>query len=973
MKKYHFYIIFLFAIVNTLFAQTPIHFNLKENQGLPDVEFYDIMEDGDNFIWLAADKGLYRFDGENYLNYSHKDKRGLSVFGLKFDEKKRIWCNNISGQFFFVENDKLRLFIDLKDKLRGELADFVFLNNKMLVFTRTTLYLIDLKTKKTDVIKAGFYEKDHYFGGPSKFDNRIYFLIKNRIYYLDEKLKVIAANGYSNNDCTNFISKFFKYKKTKILYVYEVFKNKSLLYQFQNGKVTTLKIPAELEDSRIISFLEKEGKIWFSTTKGAYQLTLDSKNELHISDSFFKDDIITKTLVDYNENYWFTTLANGVYVVPNTNIKNYDLNNNNATISCVKIVNDNIVYGTTKGELVFLNNKKQVIEKIQLKEKLKITALAFNSNTDFLYISTENSSYIYSLKSKKLSSSKDFVNIKKLNFDERTNKIMLASFNKASILEFDHFILRNQKLLDSKRAYAIFNNEFKNELYVAYVDEFVAYDSLFNARKIKLRKASITAIDITQTKNEIIWIATFNNGLIGLKPDNTLLKIQAKNGLLSNLTERIKSDGNLVWIITDKGIQLLNTEDLSIKTIALKSNSFFKTIIDILILKNSILFVSQNEIFEIKKGVQLSKNYKSNLYISKISINEKGVTVQNNFSLPYDKNRISFSFHTNGFFPNEKLEYEYRLKGLNDEWITIENNLNIIKFNSLPSGKYIFEVRIKETKELKKSHFASIAFEIKKPFWEQWWFILSVLVFAFAAIILFYRKKLAAKEQETQNALKNAEYENRLIALKLENLKSQMNPHFIFNALNSIQEYIILNQKNLASNYLAKFADLIRAYLEHSSKGEITLKEEIDCLNIYLELEKLRFEEKLIYQIKTNDTIDVYDLKIPTMLIQPYVENALKHGLLHKKENRILNINFSLKDDGTIIECIIEDNGVGREKSAFLNKNRHKSFASEATENRLKLLNFKETNKIGVRIDDLFDSAKNPIGTKVTVTIPTIL
>lgn len=101
MKKYYFYIIYLFAIVNTLFAQTPIHFNLKENQGLPDVEFYDIMEDGENFIWLAADKGLYRFDGENYLNYSHKDKRGLSVFGLKVDEKKE------SGAIIFQGNSSL--------------------------------------------------------------------------------------------------------------------------------------------------------------------------------------------------------------------------------------------------------------------------------------------------------------------------------------------------------------------------------------------------------------------------------------------------------------------------------------------------------------------------------------------------------------------------------------------------------------------------------------------------------------------------------------------------------------------------------------------------------------------------------------------------------------------------------------------------------------------------------------------------
>ena len=132
--------------------------------------------------------------------------------------------------------------------------------------------------------------------------------------------------------------------------------------------------------------------------------------------------------------------------------------------------------------------------------------------------------------------------------------------------------------------------------------------------------------------------------------------------------------------------------------------------------------------------------------------------------------------------------------------------------------------------------------------------------------------------------------------LKLENLRSQMNPHFIFNALNSIQEYILLNQKNLASDYLGKFADLIRMYLNHSTKGTITLSEEIEALNQYLELEKLRFEDSLDYQIQLPNEIDSETIEIPTMLIQPYVENALKHGLLHRKGNRILSIKFKLDD-----------------------------------------------------------------------------
>ena len=184
---------------------------------------------------------------------------------------------------------------------------------------------------------------------------------------------------------------------------------------------------------------------------------------------------------------------------------------------------------------------------------------------------------------------------------------------------------------------------------------------------------------------------------------------------------------------------------------------------------------------------------------------------------------------------------------------------------------------------------------------------------------------------------------------------------------------LLLNQKNLASDYLGKFADLIRMYLNHSTKGTITLSEEIEALNQYLDLEKLRFEDSLDYQIQLPNGIDLEAIEIPTMLIQPYVENALKHGLLHRKGNRILSIKFKLDDFERNLICLVEDNGVGRKKAKVLSLKRaksHLSFGTKITQNRLVLLNQGNTNEIVIKIEDVYSQAQKAIGTRVHITIP---
>lgn len=241
---------------------------------------------------------------------------------------------------------------------------------------------------------------------------------------------------------------------------------------------------------------------------------------------------------------------------------------------------------------------------------------------------------------------------------------------------------------------------------------------------------------------------------------------------------------------------------------------------------------------------------------------------------------------------------------------------------------------------------------------------LIIFLMVLSSVFFFYNAR-SSKRKRIQAELKQQTRESELKALR-----SQMNPHFVFNALNSIQEYIMSNERKLAGKYLGKFADLMRIYLEHSKKTTVTVGEEVEALSLYLELEKLRFEDSLEYIISVHKNVDI-TLEIPSLLLQPYVENAIKHGLLHKKEGRKLDVLLTQEND--ILQCEIIDNGVGRKKSAEINQMRnpdHKSFATKATQSRIELLNQDRMIPIQENVTDAFSDLEEFCGTRVLLKIP---
>lgn len=217
-----------------------------------------------------------------------------------------------------------------------------------------------------------------------------------------------------------------------------------------------------------------------------------------------------------------------------------------------------------------------------------------------------------------------------------------------------------------------------------------------------------------------------------------------------------------------------------------------------------------------------------------------------------------------------------------------------------------------------------------------------------------------------------AETKHKMAEMEMQALRAQMNPHFIFNCLNSINRYIVKSDQATASLYLTRFAKLIRLILDNSRNKNVVLSNELEALCLYIEMEALRFDMKFSYQIEVDENVQADSIEIPPLIIQPYVENAIWHGLLHKPENGNLYIGISMPKPH-LLRCIIEDNGIGREKAAALKSQSattKKSLGMELTESRLMLLNQYAQIRSSVQIEDLKNELNHAAGTRVVLQIP---
>lgn len=987
MNKY-FLLFFIVFSIKSIIAQHPVSIHLSEKEGLPDVEFYDVIEDDDGFVWFAADKGLYKYDGKTFKKYSHPKKRGLSVFYLKKDAKGRIWCNNLTGQFFYIEDDALHLFADIKEKVGILLPRYVIDKEKLSIITGKGFYEINFKNKKINAYKHFDEEVNNSISIVRNNDKTFYNSI-NVIYQkskeISRKISDISESKiqflHSADGITYLVTNYHREK----LNGSDANTYNTIIYEYNDLKKKFLKkeISSYFTNKRVIDIISIENFVWFCTHKGVLQFRKTAKGLVY-ENTLFENEFITKLIKDSHGNYWFSTLDNGFYIIPNLDIKKYALPKDLQRINTIKRVKNNLIIGTSKGNVGVLNTKNNESFSFKMMNS-RVSGFAYSKQKNILFISQDFGSFIWDFDSGRVHVSTRFPNAKKISLSEKKVLLcssgggnyelhnLLNSFQKSNglkklikpIISKKKIFNVQHKTLRGKRAYT-HHYSSQNVLYTSYIDGFFYGRELKKENEIKFNGESIYSGDLTETSDGVIWVSTFKNGILGIKDFKIKYVFTTSEGLLSNNASKIKGDGKNLIIATDKGLQFYDAEKKSIRTISLKDELSILTVSGIESDEKNIYISGNNGIVKIDKKNALKKHKKPKVYFTSILVKDKNEPISKRYRLSYKTNRISFYFNTNGFKSEEKIKYKYRLKNFEKLWITTKTG--IARYPLIPYGKYVFQVKAIH-QDGTEGNVEEILINTQKPFWLQWWFYVVLLISICCYVYLKF-KSLFKRQKEL---IEKEKVDKELVMSQLENLRSQMNPHFVFNALNSIQEYIFLNEKYSATLYLSKFAKLIRTYLNHSKEAEISLSEELKTLNLYLELEKDRFEDELTIEITIGEKLNSDIIFIPSLFIQPYVENSIKHGLFHKKGVKKLVVNFTIDLLEKSLKCTVKDNGIGREASKLINIRRskhHKSFFSKANENRISLLNKSRAKKITVRTNDLYDNNKSSIGTEIIIIIP---
>jgi sensor histidine kinase YesM len=395
--------------------------------------------------------------------------------------------------------------------------------------------------------------------------------------------------------------------------------------------------------------------------------------------------------------------------------------------------------------------------------------------------------------------------------------------------------------------------------------------------------------------------------------------------------------------------------------------SKFLQIRDFEILNNTAFVITKNKLIALEKNTTIQKNESPNIIIDKITVNDKTKSFDIPFQNSYLENKVVIHYNIINFDYFNEYEYYYEL---NNKKFLLNINQNTIDLPNLNSGNYSFQIYAKRTNEsLPISQSKSITFEILPPFWKRLWFVFGAFALLTLTFYVIYQVKIKNIRIKNEIAIEKLTLENNLKESRLQLIKSQMNPHFFFNAINNIQSYIFTNETKEASVYLSKFSKLTRKILEFSEVNTVSLKEEIEALTLYLELQQMRFKD-FCYEIKLENISQPERIKIPTMLFQPYIENAILHGLSHSNQDKKLEIKFHWNEKNVLTTTIF-DNGIGRVKSAelnTLNTNKPKSFATKANLERIMLLN-KDQYQINISYDDLYNENLESNGTLVTITI----
>lgn len=975
MKRVCLILVFLLLILSLAYATNPHIKNYSIADGLPTNKIFYVYQDSKDFMWFGTDVGVIRFDGINIIHFDMDD--GLSdnlIIRIKEDNIGRLWFLNLNGTVNYYYKDKIYnesnepLLKDLKtdyyiiDFFQDADSTLYFYNSISEVFVVENNELVDFRN-------FGFNNQNDIglFLLDKSSENKFLLWTAPGIYEfstIEDDLKLHKHTG--------IFQKAFKIDEHE----YIALDRLDFLHLFKEDKVVKKNIFKS--ETQYINFIikDKDNYLWLATyDKGVFCYKNDSLL-MHLD-----IEKVQNIMIDHEKNIWVSSEKNGVFKINRDILKYTFLDQekfDGIGITDITPSNDGNILATNgsslyliKGEQTFPFNLKIENENLDNIYQLKNNTVITNGDAGTEPYIIENVSF------DKSSNTVHHDPYKKLNYriknivtDSAEQRLFSYINDNLLVVEImDNYICNFYNLKRGRIKNIFFNNKgdfFVNSSFnYKIIIDSIAYEKLKIESKIYLEELDEKTISShlkLDANNELFNIP---GNIIYLLNDTTFYEIS--KDLKMQIDYRIKNlayDGSTLFFSTSKTVYFISNpiEIISGKQLELnRLNIEFNNINDILC-QDSILYVASDDgllLIPIEECVN-SEVKIPEPYFYKVLLDDEDYNINSGIVEFTNHKRLSIEFASLNYssFPSN---YSYMLEGLDENWI--QGDETRVVYLNLPPGNYSFKLKARTSTEY-FSKIIELPVIVRPAFYQcsvtKLIAILLFLAIIFLIVRIYYKRKIKQKETDSL-----------LITLEHKALQSMMNPHFIFNALGSIQKYLLLNKAEEASTYLSQFARLIRQNMNSLKSNLISIDDEVERLRNYMDLEKFRMNNKFDYTILVDEQIEGDEIGIPSMVIQPFVENAIWHGISSLPKDGKITVRFNLKDEKSI-EIIIEDNGIGIKNSEVFSKSEHNlNMGVSITEKRLKLIGDKHNIESEIITEELTQGIQNP-GTRIKISVPVL-
>ncbi len=960
----------LSGVINPIKAQHQKFKNYTVNEGLASNTIRKVYQDSKGFLWIAALEGLSKYDGHTFTNYTTAN--GLShnmVNDLYEDENERLYIALNNGAIDMLTGNKVS-----PKTIPGDIVinQFIKLSTGILLASTDRNGLQEIDDGKIRQPKHHFSDKT--FTNIFQFnDSLIIALEETSIKVYNNKYELIAE--INNGNIINIHSTIYQDSKKRI-WVSTISGLQLLNISQLNGTVvltlSPIKYNIPILKGIIINdiFEDSDGVMWFATSGGLVKINPDETHQRFTAKDGLPSNIVNSIFQDKENNLWFGTAAGLSKLVTRQSITLYPMKDaffeNNYSYLLHPFKKNHFLVGSFKSTKIF----NTITE--------KFTAIE-NSGAENYYDVVLNSKQTKLLSYHKISVF-DSARLKFTKTDTLPEEFAsrIISYEGGYFFSSPHkqLIFKSgdiQKIILNYRISALLVD--KNGDLWAGTWQNGLFRIKYNFSNNRLNIISTQHFLPTENIRSLfedskgnIWVGTRYQGVYQLrkktKDSFTIENFDQKKGLTSNFVKVIREDahGNY-WIAFYQGIDklIVNNDGYRIFNFS-RINNYFATIIGMETDHEHTLWLATNDgLVKVKDG-EMERLPPLPVYITKAFSPDSIYSITGNkLELNHRQNQLQFEFSSPGFINESQLLYSYRLKdGDSTDW-SQPSNQHFVSYASLQPGHYNFEVRTMGWNGQWGTP-ANFEFVISPPYWQTWWFATASALGIISVTIWLVRRRIKHIRRE-------AELKHKMAEAEMAALRAQMNPHFIFNCLNAIDNLVQTNQKEKATTYLAKFAKLIRSVLDSSKNNSIGFQKDYESLRLYLQMEQFRCSNKFEYELIADEELLQSDYKVPPLIVQPFVENAIHHGLLNKLSGeRKLTVIAALEND--CIKYTITDNGIGRTKAQeikVINKPEHESYGINITTERIHLYN-KNGHANGVTITDLFENNK-PSGTKVEVRI----